>query len=151
MITFHGSSSNKPSKFEFDVNLIDIMCCVTSVSTAIIWDNEPLQEFKPQIGMQQGYPISPNLFVLCMERLSNMISFKDENKLWKGIEITRGGPSITHLFFADDLMLFGQATMSNCNTIMQVMDEFCDISIKLILTRPRCMFLLTLKEEELEI
>ena len=57
-----------------------------------------------------------------MERLSNMISLKANNKQWQGIEASRGGPNITHLFFADDLMLFGHATMATCSTIMRVLE-----------------------------
>ncbi|KAL7215762.1 hypothetical protein ACSBR1_027827 [Camellia fascicularis] len=57
-----------------------------------------------------------------------MISLKAEGKSWKGVEITRGGPVLTHLLFADDLMLFGQANIKTCETIREVMDEFCCIS-----------------------
>ena len=68
-------------EFNFDNNLIDlIMCCVTNVTTAIIWNEEPLEEFKPKRGLRQGDPLSPYLFILCMERLSNMISLKADSK-----------------------------------------------------------------------
>ncbi|XP_028080539.1 uncharacterized protein LOC114282098 [Camellia sinensis] len=114
-------------EFNFDHNFIElIMYCVTTVSSAVIWDGVPLQEFIPARGLRQGDPLSPYLYVLCLERLSNMISFQADHKTWKGVETSRKGPKLTHLFFADDLMLFGQAT-SNCSTIMKVMNEFCDI------------------------
>ncbi|XP_028099143.1 uncharacterized protein LOC114298722 [Camellia sinensis] len=103
------------------------MCCVTSVTTTIIWNGERLQEFKPRRGLRQGDPFSPYLFVLCLERLSNMIRTKVENKEWKGIHVARGGPCLTHLLFADDLMLFAKADISNCDTIMTVMNEFFEI------------------------
>lgn len=34
----------------------------------------------------------------------------------------------THLFFADDLILFGQTTSSNCTAILEVLEQFCAIS-----------------------
>ncbi|XP_028127267.1 uncharacterized protein LOC114323788 [Camellia sinensis] len=117
------------NEFGFDKNLIDmIMCCVTTVSTAILWNREPLEELKPEKGLRQGDPLSPYLFVLCMERLSNMISMKAAKNKWKGIQTSRGGPCLTHLFFADDLMLFRKADMRTCNTIKIILEEFCDIS-----------------------
>lgn len=47
---------------------------------------------------------------------------------WKGIKISRNTDALTHLFFADDLVLFGQANISNCKAIMEVMNEFCMLS-----------------------
>ena len=74
---------------------------------AVIWEGEPLKEFKPLRDLRQGDPLSPYLFVHCLEILSNMTIFKVEEESWKGVEITRGRPSLIHLLFADDLMLFG--------------------------------------------
>lgn len=42
--------------------------------------------------------------------------------------MVRGGPSIYHLFFADDLFLFGRATEMEANCIRRVLDGFCDAS-----------------------
>lgn len=86
-----------------------IMSCVTGGSFSVLWNGEVLEAFKPKGGLRQGDPISPYLFVLCMERLSNMIVGRNMDKEWVGIKASREGPSITHLFFADDLMLFSKA------------------------------------------
>lgn len=104
------------------------MNCVTSVNSSIIWNGEILDEFSPGRGLRQGDPLSPYLFVLCMERLSILIENKHETGDWKGIKVARDSIDLTHLFFADDLILFGQATKANCRAMMQVLNEFCDIS-----------------------
>ncbi|OMO67719.1 reverse transcriptase [Corchorus olitorius] len=46
-------------------------------------------------------------------------------KEWKPITIGRGGPSISHLFFVDDLFLFGRASARQAETIRGVLDCFC--------------------------
>lgn len=56
-----------------------IMFCVASSSLSIVWNGVRLENFSPNRGLQQGDPMSPYLFVLCMERLSAMISQKVES------------------------------------------------------------------------
>ena len=51
-----------------------IMNCVTTSSLNILWNGETTEEFRPSRGIRQGHPISPYLFVICMEKLSHMIN-----------------------------------------------------------------------------
>ncbi|KAL4279819.1 hypothetical protein GQ457_03G029930 [Hibiscus cannabinus] len=50
-----------------------ILSCVSYVSSQILWNDSMTQGFKPTRGIQQGDPISPYLFVLSMEKLSQAI------------------------------------------------------------------------------
>lgn len=97
------------------------MSCVTSVRTSILWNGETLDEFSP------GSP-PPYLFILCMERWSILIDDKCMNGNWKGIKVSRDSNAITHLFFADDLILFGQANHANCKDILEVFRDFSMLS-----------------------
>ncbi|CAL5382784.1 unnamed protein product [Camellia sinensis] len=117
-------------EFNFDCKFIEmVMNCVTNLSTAILWNGEPLEEFKPSKGLRQGDPLSPYLFVLCMERLSNMINHRVEAKDWRGLPLSKKGPNISHFFFfADDLMFFAKADVVNCQTILEVLNEFSMLS-----------------------
>lgn len=105
-----------------------IMDCVSSVSTSILWNGEALENFTPGRGLRQGDPLSPYLFVLCMERLSILIENKCETGNWKGLKISRDAVPLTHLFFADDLLLFGHSNQATCRDIMDVLNEFCALS-----------------------
>jgi hypothetical protein len=64
-----------------------------------------------------------------MEKLSHMILQAVNDGEWKGIKVGRSGPSISHLMFADDLLLFGQATEQQMNCVTRILDQFCSLSI----------------------
>ena len=53
---------------------------------------------------------------------------KCAEKLWNSVKSSKSGPSFSHLFFADDLVLFAKANQVNCSTIRDVLDEFCEKS-----------------------
>jgi len=83
-----------------------IMNCVTSSTLNILWNGEPTGAFYPTRGIRQGDPLSPYLFVACMERFSQLIEASCSGGQWKGIPVCKGGPRISHLMFADDIVLF---------------------------------------------
>lgn len=40
----------------------------------------------------------------------------------------RSYPSFSHLFFADNLVLFAKTNLDNCMVIKEVLDNFCRVS-----------------------
>lgn len=44
-----------------------------------------------------------------MEKLAQMIQSRVDTQTWKPFKLSRGGVSISYLFFVDDLILFAQA------------------------------------------
>ena len=110
-------------------DLIDtIMSCVTTVSTSIVFNGEALDPIYPSRGLRQGDPLSPYLFILCMDFLKQLIQELCSSNLWKPIKVSQRGPSVSHLMFADDLVLFAKADNINCCAIRDVLDEFCKMS-----------------------
>lgn len=73
--------------------------------------------FKPLRGLRQGDLLSPYLFVLCMERLCHLNEEAVEEKKWKPIFLSRGGPKLTHICFADDLILFAEASLAQSGSL----------------------------------
>lgn len=60
--------------FEFPHKLHNvIMTCVMTNSMQVLWNGQPRPSFQPRRGIKQGDPLSPYIFVLCMERLSLLI------------------------------------------------------------------------------
>ncbi|XP_020999538.1 uncharacterized protein LOC110281546 [Arachis duranensis] len=115
--------------FDFPIPTINlIMNCVTASSLSILWNGNRLNGFTPSRGLRQGDPMSPYLFVLCMERLACFISHHVDLGLWEPIAISRGGPRISHLMFVDDLLLFCKATKRQVQNMMLVLATFCKVS-----------------------
>jgi hypothetical protein len=46
-------------------------------------------------------------------------------KGWKPLKPARGGPDISHLFFADDLVFWGEATDKQAEAMASIMRRFC--------------------------
>ena len=51
-----------------------------------------------------------------------------ENNRLDKIKASKNGPSFSHVFFADDLMLFVKANAKNCEAIIEVLDTFCKLA-----------------------
>lgn len=102
-----------------------IMTCVTGPSMQILWNGEKTEQFTPSSGIRQGDPLSPYLFVLCLERLCHLIDVSVAGKNWKPISISQGGPKLSHICFADDLILFAEASVAQIRVIRKVIERFC--------------------------
>ena len=105
-----------------------IMNCVTTTSINMLWHGAPTEVFQPTGGIRQGDPLSPYLFVLCMERFGNIIADALREGVWRPIFASRGGPPLSHLFFADDLILFGETTLEQTKIMKHCLDRFCTAS-----------------------
>jgi hypothetical protein len=92
---------------------------VTSVQTNVKWNGVRADFFKTQRGIRQGDPMSPYLFVLCME---DMLSHIISEAVYDGDWI------VSHLMFADDLLLFDQATGRQMQCVMNILNKFCLLS-----------------------
>ena len=48
-----------------------------------------------------------------------------KKKSWIPVKSSKNGVVVSHIFFADDLVLFAKADHVNCSTIWDVLDDFC--------------------------
>ena len=68
--------------------------------------------FKPSRGLSQGDPLSPYLFIICMDVLAQRLSAASQ--LWSsgiGVKVTLSAERIPYLLFANDILLFCKATI----------------------------------------
>ena len=74
-----------------------IMDCIEITSLNVMWNGRATQSFRPSRGIRQGDPLSPYIFVLCLERLSQLINQNMEDNRWKPFSVRRNGLKISHL------------------------------------------------------
>ena len=109
-------------KFNFSDKLIElIMSCISSFSTSLLFNGGCLDSFCPSRGIKEGDPLSPYLFIICIEYLGHLIGDKCAAKVWNLVKTSKNGPSFLHLFFVDDLVLFVGADLENCLAINEVL------------------------------
>lgn len=101
------------SREGFDDKFVEIcFICLKTSSLQVLWNGDKTESFFPLRGIRQGDPISPHIFVLCMERLAHIIHNKVTESVWKPITLRWCGPPVSHLFLANDLILFAKASLS---------------------------------------
>ncbi|XP_019163599.1 PREDICTED: uncharacterized protein LOC109159940 [Ipomoea nil] len=82
-----------------------------SVWYRVLVNGKPTKEIVPTRGLRQGDPLSPYLFIICAEGLSLLLQDSQAKGLLHGCRVARGAPSISHLVFADDSLLFFKANL----------------------------------------
>jgi hypothetical protein len=98
-------------KLGFRESLVNlIMNCVETVRFSVKVNRHLSNVFSPSRGIRQGDPMSPYLFLLCAEGFSSMLKFSGPDFLTKGVKVGIHAPWVSHLLFADDCMVFTQAS-----------------------------------------
>ncbi|GKF15214.1 RNA-directed DNA polymerase, eukaryota, reverse transcriptase zinc-binding domain protein, partial [Tanacetum coccineum] len=100
--------------------------CLFSARTSILVNGSPSREFSLHRGLRQGDPLSPFLFILVMEGLSVAIKDAIYVGLLHGARI--GSLQISHLLFADDVLILGKWSSSNIHGMVQLLQCFHRVS-----------------------
>ncbi|XP_074300419.1 uncharacterized protein LOC141631680 [Silene latifolia] len=109
-----------------------IKACVKIVSLQVLINGTPSRRIFPQCDLSQGDPISPYLFILCMDILSLMIIKAESNRSIEGIKLSRNSPAISHLLYADDALLCFRLSPSACESLRDILISFSAFSGQMI-------------------
>ena len=104
-----------------------IKSCVTSVRFLVLVNGSPEGFFGSSRGLRQGNPLSPLLFLLIMEVLSRILKKTEETNLIRDFHVgavNSVGVRISHLLFADDNILFCDASRDQLLSIRLTMSCF---------------------------
>ena len=105
-----------------------IMHCVSTVSYSYLINDTALGSVKSERGIRQGDPLSPYLFILCGEVLSGLCKKAERDGTLQGITVARGSPRVNHLLFADDTMIFCQASEECCKSLKKILLQYKEAS-----------------------
>ncbi|XP_019179174.1 PREDICTED: uncharacterized protein LOC109174390 [Ipomoea nil] len=109
-----------------------IMTCVTTVSYNVMVNGVSGGRVQPTRGLRQGDPLPPFLFIICVEGLSMLL----QKALIAGsihrCRVARGAPPISHLFFADDSLLFFKANIQEASVVKQCLARYEELSGQLV-------------------
>ncbi|XP_026458657.1 uncharacterized protein LOC113359200 [Papaver somniferum] len=105
---------------------------ISSVSFSVLIKGSPGESFAPSRSIRQGDCLYPYIFILCMDILSQILLKAESDNKIHGFRIRKNSPSITHLFFADDYMLFSKASIVYARNLMQILNKFAKASGKAI-------------------
>ncbi|KAL8125715.1 hypothetical protein AgCh_013104 [Apium graveolens] len=112
-------------RFGFSESWVDrMMLCVKSVSYTFTHNGSIFGEVIPERGLRQGDPISPYLYILCVEGLSSIIRRNEAVGLIHGCVIARGAPAISHLLFADYCYLFFRAANVEAKIVKDILNRY---------------------------
>ena len=101
-----------------------VMSCVTTPSFSILVNRKPHGMIHPSRGICQGDPLSPYLFLLCVEGFTSLLAKAKLEGRIRGVSIYRGAPKVTNLLFADDSLMFCQATPKEGEVVAKILQNY---------------------------
>ena len=120
----HNFIFNCLKHFNFGNNLIQwIELFYTNPQNAIINNGHMTDFFRVERGVRQGCPLSPYIFIICLELLSFEIA---NNENIKGIKLE--GEEIRRTLFADDATFCTDGTEKAFYNLIKVLDNFSYVS-----------------------
>ena len=111
--------------FGFSQNFIGwVKACISAPWIAPLVNGRPTNFFQASIGLRQGCPLSPVLFIIQASVLSFQLNRRLQNRSLSGIRIVQNVKEVNHAQFADDTLLLGAANLHNARKFKTELDIY---------------------------
>ena len=87
-------------------------------------NEKPCGFFRSSRGLRQGDPLSPALFIIAAEVLSRGLNTLVGDLQFSPYFVTRGCPPLTHLAYADDIIIFCNGSKRSLACVMEVLGKY---------------------------
>ena len=112
----------------FPSHIINIvMTCISTAEFSFILNGSPMPLFKSKRGIRQGDPMSPLIFVICMEYLSRLLKVARDHVNFR-FHPRCNRFKLNHLCFADDLMIFFRGDFASVRILLDKLEFFAKSS-----------------------
>ncbi|XP_074318739.1 uncharacterized protein LOC141655563 [Silene latifolia] len=109
---------NFPEKFRHM-----IITCISTSTYTLNLNGAHFGYFRGRRGLRQGDPISPLLFCICMEYLSRVMDYAVSTWPFRFHSLCKS-LKLTHLLFADDLLMFCKGDVNSIMLVLRVLSTF---------------------------
>ena len=97
--------------------------CIFTPSFSVLINGSPNGMIKSNRGLRQGDPLSPYLFSLVMEAFTLSLESGLRCRRWETFSM-EGCPVVSHLLFADDILLFLKPTRRSITFLFHLIEDF---------------------------
>lgn len=101
-----------------------VLQCVTTVSYSIVHGEHEMGPIRPGRRIRQGDPLSPYLFIICVEGLTSLIHNYEAKSWLHGVRICRKALVISHMLFADDSYFYCKADTVEAMKVVELLEKY---------------------------
>lgn len=102
-----------------------VVACISYVSFEVLVNGGRPDQFKPSKGLRQCDPLSQYLFILSQEVLSRMLDRELVAGNISSAKASVRGPALTHVMYADDIVIFSKATRNDARILSNCLNKDC--------------------------
>lgn len=97
---------------------------ISDVRYIININGENSEEFQSTRGVKQGDPLSPLLFIMAQQIFSFNLKKMEKNGNMKPYKLGRNIQAVSHLFFADDMLLFSNGRIRSLKNLRDMLQKY---------------------------
>jgi hypothetical protein len=136
--------------FGFSSHFVQLIkACIDNPWISPLVNGRPTNFFQAQRGIRQGCPLSPFLYILMADSLSQNLTAERLVGNIPGLKPSNGVEPLNHALFADDSLLLGGASIRIAKAFDIVLRNYCIVSGALVNERKSEVFSWNIGQHEL--